>query len=192
MAIIRDLFLWVIISFHVVGAAILFRRYFPKESPWFGFLLPAIALPLLLNFIEHFVPLPSLLWLAPFISLGLLFVIFRGGYSWEGLRLPIAVFLLAYAFTYAVRCINPNITTSSDELTDLNMMLNYCHGEKIPPTDNWLPTMDFKWYYSFQHYGASVVKRLFNQSRWRHGTQCLPRASFRPDRGRGSRGRSPG
>jgi len=162
MALARDFFLWFLLSFHVVGGAILFRRYFPRESPWFGFFLPALALPMALNFIEHFLALPSLLWLAPFTTGGLIFIIFRGGYSWEGLRVPIVVFLLAFAFVFAVRCINPNITPGSDGLTDLSMTLNYCHGEKIPPTDNWLPTMDYKWYYGFQDYAASVVKRLFN------------------------------
>ena len=162
MAIVRDFLLWLIMSLHVVGGAVLFRRYFPRESPWFGFLLPALALPLLLNFIEHFVALPSLLWLLPFTFLALLFVFFHSGYSWEGLRLPTLVFLGAFAFTFGVRCCNPDITTGSDGLTDLSVVLNYCHGEKIPPTDNWLPTMDYRWYYSFQHYAASVVKRLFN------------------------------
>jgi uncharacterized membrane protein YkgB len=92
----------------------------------------------------------------------LLYVILRGGYVMEGMFAPIVIFLLAFAFTFWVRCLNPNITAGSDGLTDLSMMLNYCHGEKIPPTDNWLPTLDYKWYYSFQHYAASVVKRLFN------------------------------
>jgi len=162
MALVRDLFLWLILSFHVVGGAVLFRRYFPRESPWFGFLLPSLALPMLLNFIEHFLALPSLLWLLPITLTGLLFVVFRGGYSWEGLRVPTAVFLLAFAFTFGVRCLNPDISPTSDGLTDLSVVLNYCHGEKIPPTDNWLPTMDYRWYYSFQHYAASVVKRLLN------------------------------
>ncbi len=162
MALVRDFFVWLILSFHVVGGAILFRRLFPRESPWFGFLVPALALPLLLNFIEHFLALPSLLWLLPITTGGLLYIIFRGGYSWEGLRLPIIVFLLAFAFTFGVRCLSPDITPGSDGLTDLSVTLNYCHGEKIPPTDNWLPTMDYPWYYSFQHYSASVIKRLLN------------------------------
>ena len=162
MSLVRDLFLWLIISFHVVGGAVLFRRYFPRESPWFGFLLPVIALPLCLNFIEHFVALPSLLWLLPFTLVGLLYVVFRGGFSWDGLYVPTAAFCLAFAFAFGIRLLNPNITPGSDGLTDLSMMLDYCHGEKIPPTDNWLPTMDYRWYYSFQHYGASVMKRMFN------------------------------
>ncbi len=92
----------------------LFRRYFPRESPWFGFWVPSLALVMLLNFIEHFLALPSLLWLLPFTLIGLLIVLVRGGYSWEGLRLPIAVFLLAFAFTFGIRALNPNILTSSD------------------------------------------------------------------------------
>ena len=162
MGLIRDFLIWAIISFHVVGAAILFRRYFPRESPWFGFLLPAIALPLLLNFIEHFIALPSLLWLLPVTLFGLLYLILRGQFSWEGLRVPMAVFLVVFAFTFGVRTFDPNIQSSSDGLNDLNIALTYSHGDKIPPTDSWMPTMDFRWYYSFQHYAASVVMRLLN------------------------------
>ena len=162
MALLRDLLLWLLVSGHVVGAAVVFRKYFPRESPWFGFIVPSLALVMLLNFIEHFVALPSLLWLLPITSLGLIYLISRRGFSWEGMNVPTVAFLLAFAFTYAVRCYNPDILTSSDGMYDLSLVLDYCHGEKIPPTDNWLPTLDLKLYYSFQQYAASVVKRMFN------------------------------
>jgi hypothetical protein len=169
MALLRDLLLWFLIAGHVVGGAVAFRRFFPRESPWFGFVVPPLALVMLLNFVEHCVALPSLLWLLPVTTLGLIWLIARGGFSWEGMQVPLAAFLLAFAFTFGVRCANPNITTGSDGMYDLALVLDYCHGEKIPPTDSWLPTLDLKLYYSFQQYAASVVKRLFNVD---VGTAC--------------------
>ena len=35
-------------------------------------------------------------------------------------------------------------------------------GEKVPPIDSWMPPYDSGTYYSFQHYGASVLGRLFS------------------------------
>jgi hypothetical protein len=35
-------------------------------------------------------------------------------------------------------------------------------GDKVPPTDIWMPPYTRAGYYSFQHYGASVLTRLFN------------------------------
>ena len=169
MAILRDLLLWLILSAHVVGGAVVFRRLFPRESPWFGFIVPALALVMGLNFIEHFVALPSLLWLMPITLLGLIAMISRGGFSWEGLALPTTAFLLAFAFTFGVRCMSPDISTGSDGMYDLNMVLDYCQGQKVPPTDGWLPPLDLKLYYSFQQYAASVVKRLLNVD---VGTAC--------------------
>jgi len=162
MSLLRDLLLWFLVAGHVIGGAIVFRRLFPRESPWFGFIVPALALVMLLNFIEHFFAIPSLLWLLPVTAIGLIWAISRGGILWDELYLPMATFLLAFAFTYSIRCIDPNITTGSDAGFDLSLVADYSHGEKIPPTDSWLPTLDLKLYYAFQQYAASVVKRLFN------------------------------
>jgi len=53
MLILQALFLWLIVSALMIGGAMLFHRRFPEESPWFGFIVPPLALVLLLNFIEH-------------------------------------------------------------------------------------------------------------------------------------------
>ena len=57
MLLLRALLLWALVSVHVVGGAMLFRRLFAGESAWFGFIVPALAFCLGLNFIEHFVAL---------------------------------------------------------------------------------------------------------------------------------------
>ena len=44
MLLLRAVLLWSLVSLHVVGGAAVFRRFFPRESPWWGFFLPSLAL----------------------------------------------------------------------------------------------------------------------------------------------------
>ena len=145
-----------------MGGALAFVRLFPNESPWFGFIVPPIALVILLNFIEHFVALPDLLPLFPVLAVLLLWLVMRPGYPWREVLLPAGIFLGSFAFTYLIRCLQPDILPSSDGLSDLNKINNFCQGSTLPPVDSWLPPFHYIWYYSLQHYAASVIKRLFD------------------------------
>jgi hypothetical protein len=218
MLLVRALLLWSLVSLHVVAGAVLFRRLFGRESPWFGFLAPMLAFCILLNFIENFIPIPSLLWLLPLTTVGsILLLIYPGltweglrrllqpapapisslpplpaegpsperpgpaseglrpaapapanpaapsapsNFSWDGLRLPAIVFLASFAFTFFIRCAEPDILASSDGLADLNLLANFTKGETLPPTDGWLPPFKLQYYYTFHHYAASVLTRL--------------------------------
>ena len=160
MLILQALFLWLIISALMIGGAMLFHKFFPEESPWFGFIVPPLTVVVLLNFIEHLVALPSLLLLLP-VFLGLtVWMAVSGKYFKEALILPSAVFLAAFSFTFAVRCLQADITYTSDGISDLNMINNFSQGHTLPPPDTWMPGYPFEWYYDLQHYGASVVERL--------------------------------
>jgi len=161
MLFISDLVLWLLISVHLVGGATLFRRFFPNESPWLGYLVPVFAFVMVLNFIEHLVGLPSLLGLLP-LTLGVaIWSIARPGYSWTGLRLPTSAFLLIFAFNFILKSFHPDVDTD-DAMADMNRVLNYSFGERLPPTDGWLPPFEYRWYYSYQHYAAAIMKRLFS------------------------------
>jgi hypothetical protein len=161
MLFLRLFLLWALIAMHVVGAAALFRRLFPRECPWLGYLAGPLIFLFVLNFIEHFVGLPSLVWLMPVTTLGFAWLLIQPGYSWAGLRLPTGIFLGSFAFVLYIKSLHPDIGTNSEALADLNRMLDYCYGETLPPTDSWLPPYNHQWYYSFMMYGASVVKRMF-------------------------------
>jgi hypothetical protein len=161
MLLIRVAFLALLICLHVIGGAVLFRRIFPRESPWWGFFLPTLALVSLLNFIEHAVALPSLVWLLPLSSGGLIWVMAHPGTSWKGLVFPSILFLVIFSFTLAVKCVEPDVNFYCTEgLTDLNRILDFCLGDTVPPTDCWLPPYKHVGYYTFMHYGTSVLKRL--------------------------------
>ena len=88
MIVFRAAFLEFFLCFHVIGAAVLFRRFFPRESPWLGFFLPILVVLSGLNFIEHFVPLTNLGWLLPLTMGVLVWAMATGGRAWDGLALP--------------------------------------------------------------------------------------------------------
>ena len=162
MHVIQALFLWSFVSALVVAGALAFRRFFPEESPWFGFLVPPLGFVALLNFVEHFVPLPNLLPLLPFLAALLVWLAASPKYSRRELMLPTLIFLGSFAFTFGIRCLQPDILPTSDGLSDLNKINNYCQGSTLPPVDTWMPPYHYVWYYSLQHYAASIIKRLFD------------------------------
>jgi hypothetical protein len=162
MFLLQALFLWLIVSTLIIGGATAFLRYFPQESPWWGFLIPPLALVILCNFIEHFIALPSLLPLLPILLGFSVWQMVTPGVFKRELWLPSIVFLISFGFTLGIRCLQPDILNSSDGLSDLNMVNNFSQGETLPPTDCWMPPYHYEWYYSLQHYAASVVKRLLN------------------------------
>jgi hypothetical protein len=161
MLVARVIFLAVLVCLHVVGGAVLFRRLFPRESPWWGFFLPTLVLVSLLNFIEHIVALPMLEIALPFSSLGLIVLLASSRAGWKELRVPAALFVAIFAFCLWIRCLQPDVNFYNTEgLTDLNRILDFCLGDTVPPQDCWLPPYPHTGYYTFLHYGASVLKRL--------------------------------
>lgn len=162
MALLLICLYWFIISLQVIGGAVLFRRLFPRESPWFGFVLPPLALILVLNFAEHCIAMPSLLWILPFTALGSVYLLFAPETQWKGLKLPTGIFLGAFAFTLALRALKPNIFDVSSGVYDLPLIASFCMGQKLPPSFSWFPNHDIGQYYTFVHYSASVLTRLLN------------------------------
>lgn len=161
MLLLRAVFLEFLLCAHVIGAAVLFRRLFPRESPWLCFLVPILALLSALNFIEHFIALPNLGWLLPITLGGLTCAVLVPGYSWEGLRFPAVLFVLTFTFIFGIKCIAPGIYNGNEGIFNLSRVLGYSLGGCLPPKDCFLPPYDYGGYYSFQHYGAAILKRLF-------------------------------
>jgi hypothetical protein len=160
MLILQALLLWSIVSALMIGGAMLFHRLFADESPWFGFVVPPLALVLLLNFTEHLIALPSLLLLLPILLGVTVWMAISGKYWKEALLLPSIIFLASFAFAFLVRCLHSDIAFTSDGISDLNMVNNFSQGQTLPPPDCWMPPRPFEWYYDLQHYAASVMERL--------------------------------
>lgn len=161
MLFVRAFVLEILICLHVLGGAHLFHRFFPRESPWWGFFIPTLAFVTILNFIEHFVPLPNLVWLLPFTLGGSLWFLAHPQAAWKRLWFPSLLFVGAFTFTLAIKCLQPDVNFYNTEgLTDLSRIVDFTLGDKLPPQDSWLPPYPHDGYYTFMHYGASVLKRL--------------------------------
>ncbi len=150
---------WLVIV-HIIGGAVAFRRLYPSESPWLGFIMPVLVVLCGLNFLEHYVALSNLGWLLPLTLGGSLWLIFKPGYSWTGLRLPTILFIATFSFVLLLKCLSPGIPSYTEGTDNLTRVLNYCLGGTLPPIDCFMPPYDYGGYYSFQQYGAAIMKRL--------------------------------
>lgn len=126
-----------------------------------AFIVPALLVATVLNFIEHFIALPNVGWVLPFSVGGFLWVMARAGREWEGLRLPAILFAAVFTWALFIRCLNPSISPSNDATADLARLVDFCLGGTLPALDSWCPPYDHGGIASFQFYAASLLKRLF-------------------------------
>lgn len=160
MTALHLLLMEILVVFHVIGAAVLFRRLFPRESPWLAFFLPGLGLITLCNCIEYIVPLPNLILLLPITMGGLFWCMLNSRAAWESLRFPAILFTIAFTYCFIIRGRFPIIPEWGEGLADFARVLDFCHGDRLPPTDTWLPPATHGGYYAFQFYGASILIRL--------------------------------
>jgi hypothetical protein len=161
MIYLRDVLLFGLVALHLTGGAILFRRIFPRESPWLGFILPALAIALACNFIEHSIALTWLHALLPLTTLGSAWLLISPKTNRRLLWKPTVVFLVALAIPFILRCSKPVIAIARDGPEDGYLIGNFCMGGTLPPESTWLPGFKLLYYYDFSHYAASVAIRLW-------------------------------
>jgi hypothetical protein len=146
---------------NIAALTLLVVRYipFPATARAAGI----IALCLALFSLEHFVGLGRLYPLfVPLTALSL-FVIWceRAWFSDETFRTSEIVFLCALLYGAVWRLSFPEIVEDNDRLTDFHFVANYLAGTKLPPVDYWLPYQRLDYYYTFQHYSAALLGRIF-------------------------------
>lgn len=148
-----------LILFNLAGLGLLLHRL----TPHYALAKPVavLGLCLLLYFLEHFVGLGRLHGLWPLTTL----LAAAACWRWRAVlrrawRAELA-FGLGFAYAFAWRFLFPDITPSSEHLTDLYFIVNYLPGERLPPVDHWLPPYRFDFYYAWQHYAAALLGRLF-------------------------------
>ncbi len=141
MLLLRAALLELLVCFHVIGGAVVFRRLFPRESPWLAFIVPILIVMSVCNFIEHFIAMSNLSWLLPFTLIGLLWAMARPGYSWEGLLLPCILFVVVFTWDLLIMSFNPSITCNTEGVADMARVLDFCLGNKLPPVDTWCPAL---------------------------------------------------
>jgi hypothetical protein len=70
--------------------------------------------------------------------------------------------LFAVGFFYCLlwRYTFPDIDFTEDKMPNFALIESYMRGGRLPPPDLWLARFSANGYYSFQHYGASLLGRL--------------------------------
>lgn len=146
---------------NLAGLGLLCRRWvgdyaIAKVAGIVGLCLVAFSL-------EHYVGLGPIHWAWLLTTPAALWIIHRQrprlaeiGF-WQAEK----VFALAYAYGFGWRFLFPDIYPTSERVTNLFFISNYLGGETLPPTDRWNPTQHFDYYYSFQHYAAGLMARIF-------------------------------
>lgn len=122
---------------------------------------PVVA-ALLVFFCEHFVGLGSLGWSWPVLTGASAWLIWRDGDVLRRYWKIEAAFLAAFAWVLTWRVSYPGLVASSEKIGDLAMISSYLPGERLPPVDAWFPPYPFDVYYSFQHYAAALLGRIFS------------------------------
>ncbi len=119
-----------------------------------------LAVSLACFFLESFAgwgPHPPLL---VFTTAGSLWLIWRDRallrQNWGTEALFIAGFLYCLMWRYA----SPDIDATGEKMPNLMMIEAYMRGTRLPAPDIWLPPFRANFYYSFQHYAASLMGRV--------------------------------
>lgn len=122
-----------------------------------------IAVCLALFTLEHFVGLGSLYPLSMPLTLLSVYVVWheREWFLEENFRTSEIVFLCALLYGAVWRVSFPEIVEDNDRLTDFHFVANYLAGARLPPIDYWLPYQRLNYYYTFQHYSAALLSRIF-------------------------------
>jgi hypothetical protein len=162
MIYLRAIFLFSLVALHLIGGAALFRRLFPRESPWLGFIIPCLTIALVCNCLEHAIALTWLACLLPFTAMGSVWLLISRKTNWRLLWKPTVVFLLCFAIPFVLRCLKPNLGLVRDGPLDLSLIGNFCMGDTLPPENIFMPGFRVTEYYDFTHYAASVAIRLFD------------------------------
>ena len=113
--------------------------------------------------LEHFVGLGRLFPLfLPLTALALVIIWHdRERFRDPSFRVEEIVFLCAVLYGLLWRLVYPEIVEDNDRLTDFHLVSNYMSGETLPPLDHWLPYQRLDYYYTFQHYSAALLGRIF-------------------------------
>jgi len=144
---------------NLTGLALLARRIF--DSWWLARSASPLAV-LVPFFLEHFVGFGGLRWIWPLTTGASVWAIARGWRRLAAHWRVEAVFYGSFAYALAWRYAFPDITDSSEKMTDLTFIANYVGGSRLPPVDRWLPPSRFDMYYSAQHYAAALMARILS------------------------------
>jgi len=121
-----------------------------------------VAFALAAFFCEHFVGFGNLGWCWPLTTAAAAWLVIRDRSVLRRHWRIEAAFVVSFAWVLAWRVVYPGIGPSSEKIGDLAMIASYLPGHRLPPQDAWFPPFPFDVYYSFQHYAAALLGRIFD------------------------------
>ena len=146
--------LWI----NLVGAGMAARRFVSNYA--IARMTGVLAVCMVCFCLEHYVgfgPRPPLLPLTTALSLWLIWrarAVLRENWGMEVLFAAGFLYCLLWRYTF------PDIDASEDKMPNFGLIESYMRGTQLPPPDLWLSPFRANCYYSFQHYGASLLGRL--------------------------------
>jgi len=115
-------------------------------------------------FMEHLAGLGPHPPLLPLTTAASAWLIWRGRRRLlQGWRTEL-LFIAGFSYCFLWRYVSPDIDDTGEKLPNLMMIEAYMRGTRLPAPDLWLPPFRANFYYSFQHYCASLAGRLLGVS----------------------------
>lgn len=159
MGLLADLSQVFILVLCLIGAGLLSRLIWPEVPFGFHFCFAPLAIIGLLFCLEHYFPLGQLPWLwVPWSLLSLILIkkagpdLFQEPVLWY--------FSLGFGICFLWRFSFPDIYSTSEMLPDLNHLVSYSAGGKLPAEDTWMKGTTDDTYYIFQYYAAGLIHRF--------------------------------
>jgi uncharacterized membrane protein len=148
--------LWI----NLLGTALAARRFIDDYPV--ARVAGVIAICLVCFFVEHFWgwgPRPPLL---PFTTAASVWLIWRNRSVLRRNWTAEALFGAGFFYCLAWRYTFPDIDSTGEKMPNLAMIEGYMRGTRLPPPDAWMAPFRLNFYYSFQHYGASLLGRILD------------------------------
>jgi uncharacterized membrane protein len=147
--------LWI----NLIGAGLIAKSWVEDYSV--SRVTGVIGLCLVAYCLEHFFGFGPHLRLLPFTTVASIWLIWRNRALVRAHIAREIVFGAGFFYCFAWRYAFPDIDFTEDKMPNLGLITGYMRGTRLPAPDLWLSGYSANCYYSFQHYCAGLLGRLF-------------------------------
>ena len=135
-----------------------------KRTPIFGLAKAATlaTATLVFFFTEHFYGFGSLKIAFPMLFVLALIILIKNYKELPKWAWSDHAFLIGFGYAFIWRYTVPDISDSTENITDLFFISNYFPGKTLPADNLWMPPYKFDFYYAFQHYVAALLGRILS------------------------------
>ena len=159
MELLAILFQFFILIVCFMGIGLLSRLIWPEVPFGFHFCFAPLGAIALLFCLEHFFPLGQQPWIWIPWSLFSLVLIKRFGPDFY--KEPVLwYFLIGFGICFFWRFSFPDVNNNSEMMADMDHLISYSSGSKLPAEDTWMKGANDDMYYIFQYYAAGLIHRF--------------------------------